>query len=150
MAAIDLAEVERLGEGIDNWADIDSFGCYVSGPAWRAGNIDDSAICAWAHSADWAWRRAALVSTVALNSKARGGAGDADRTLAVCQMLIADRHDMVVKAVSWALRELAKRDAESVRRFLVDRRGELAPRVVREVNNKLVTGLKNPKAIGRR
>jgi 3-methyladenine DNA glycosylase AlkD len=50
---------------------------------------------------------------------------------------------MVIKALSWALRELAERDPESVRQFLSQHENELAARVTREVNNKLVTGLKN-------
>ena len=58
-------------------------------------------------------------------------------------MLETDRDDMVVKAMSWALRELAKRDPLAVRRFAASHQ-DLAPRVVREVTNKLKTGLKNP------
>ena len=58
-------------------------------------------------------------------------------------MLVKDRDDMVVKALSWALRELAKRDSKSVREFLAEHEHELAPRVLREVNNKLEFGLKN-------
>ena len=85
-----------------------------------------------------------MVSTVALNNKARGGDGDTGRTLMICKMLVADRDDMVVKALSWALRELSKRDPKSVRTFLREH-DVLAPRVVREVNSKLKTGLKNPR-----
>jgi 3-methyladenine DNA glycosylase AlkD len=59
-------------------------------------------------------------------------------------LLLADRDDMVVKAMSWALRELAKRDPDSVRDFLSKHENELAKRVLREVRNKLKTGLKNP------
>ncbi len=62
-------------------------------------------------------------------------------------MLVDDRDDMVVKALSWALRELSKRDAKSVRSFLRKYRDQLAPRVLREVNNKLKTGLKNPRTV---
>jgi len=61
-------------------------------------------------------------------------------------MVAKDRDDMVVKAVSWALRELAKRDSASVRAFLRREGDRLAPRVLREVRNKLATGLKNPKS----
>lgn len=146
MESISEAEVEQLGRGIAHWGDVDSFACLISGPAWRASRIHDRVIRAWARSDDWAWRRAALVSTVPLNSRARGGTGDPRRTLATCAMLIADRHDLVVKALSWALRELAKRNPQSVRQFLKAYRDQLAPRVVREVNNKLATGLKNPGA----
>jgi 3-methyladenine DNA glycosylase AlkD len=143
--SIDQSEVESLGAGIAHWGDIDSFSCFVAGPAWRAGRIPDRVVQAWARSEDWCWRRAALVSTVPLNSRAQGGAGDAKRTLAICSILIADRHDLVVKALSWALRELAKRDPKSVRVFLSAHRDKLAPRVIREVQNKLATGLKNPR-----
>jgi 3-methyladenine DNA glycosylase AlkD len=60
-------------------------------------------------------------------------------------MLLADRDDMVVKAMSWALRELSKRDPRAVRQFLIDHRDQIALLVTREVGNKLATGLKNPK-----
>ena len=86
-----------------------------------------------------------MVSTVPLNNKARGGSGDAPRTLDVCRMLVEDRDDMVVKALSWALRALAVRDPKAVRAFLAQHKGVVAPRVRREVQNKLLTGLKNPK-----
>jgi 3-methyladenine DNA glycosylase AlkD len=59
--------------------------------------------------------------------------------------LIDDRDDMVVKALSWALRELAKRDAAAVEGFLSSNGSTLAPRVIREVRSKLRTGLKNPR-----
>jgi 3-methyladenine DNA glycosylase AlkD len=52
---------------------------------------------------------------------------------------------MVVKGMSWALRELAKRDPAAVEGFLREQAGALAARVVREVRNKLTTGRKNPK-----
>jgi 3-methyladenine DNA glycosylase AlkD len=145
MESITQDEVEKLGQGMRHWGQVDAFACFVSGPAWRSGRIGDDVILTWAHSEDWCWRRGALVSTVPLNSRAQGGAGDAKRTLTVCRMLIADRDDLVVKAMSWALRELGKHDPESVRKFLSDHRDQLAARVVREVNSKLSTGLKNPR-----
>jgi 3-methyladenine DNA glycosylase AlkD len=125
---------------------VDTFSLYLSGPAWRDHRVPDSLIRSWARSRDRWWRRAAVVSTVALNSKARGGTGDAKRTLMICEMLKADRDDMVEKAVSWALRELAKRDPSSAREFISAHKALLGARVVREVRNKLTTGLKNPRA----
>ena len=50
---------------------------------------------------------------------------------------------MVVKALSWALRELVVRDPGAVRTFLDEH--DLAARVRREVTNKLQTGLKQPR-----
>jgi 3-methyladenine DNA glycosylase AlkD len=53
---------------------------------------------------------------------------------------------MVVKAVSWALRMLAPWQPAAVRAFMDKHADRLAPRVRREVRNKLETGYKNPKA----
>ena len=133
-----------LAGTLDSWGSVDCFSCYLSGPAWREGQISTDVIRGWARSPDRWWRRAALVSTVPLNNHTRGGAGDAKRTLAICDMLVKDRDDMVVKGMSWALRELAKRDPKAVRSYLTKRSDDLAPRVRREVDAKLRTGLKNP------
>ena len=57
--------------------------------------------------------------------------------------LVGDREDMVVKALSWAVRSLVDRDAAAVSAYL-DRHGDaLAPRVRRETQRKLETGRKN-------
>ena len=134
----------RLGRGMRSWEDTDTFALYLSGPAWQKGQISEATIHRWARSPDRWWRRAALVSTVPLNRKTRGGQGDAKRTLAVCRMLEADRDPMVIKALSWALRDLAIRKPNAVRRFLAQRRAHLPALALREVRNKLETGRKNP------
>ncbi len=77
--------------------------------------------------------------------KTRGGRGDASRTLAVCETLAGDHDDMVMKAMSWALKELVPWDPNAVERFLSDNDDRLAARVRREVRNKPTTGLKNPR-----
>lgn len=145
MSSLDETDLIRLGQTISCWGSVDMFACYISGPAWRERQVSDRLIRRWARAEDRWFRRAALVSTVPLNSKARGGSGDSARTLEICTLLVSDRDDMVVKALSWALRELAKRDQISVRRFLNQHREQLAARVTREVQNKLSTGLKNPR-----
>jgi 3-methyladenine DNA glycosylase AlkD len=144
-ASIAAAELEELGQGIDSWGSVDAFARTLSGPAWLAGQVSDDLIHRWARSEDLWWRRAALVSTVALNVRSQGGPGDVPRTLAVCRMLVADHEDMVVKALSWALRQLVVHDPLAVRAFLSEYEDMLAARVTREVQNKLTTGLKNPR-----
>jgi 3-methyladenine DNA glycosylase AlkD len=143
--SLDAVALEALGAGIDSWWSVDSFARTLAGPAWRDGLIEDPLIHTWAGSPDLWWRRAALVSTVALNMRSHGGQGDVARTLAVCRTLVDDHEDMVVKALSWALRELVVHDRRAVRSFLADHEAELAARVKREVGNKLETGLKNPR-----
>lgn len=138
-------ELEALGTGIDSWGAVDAFARTLAGPAWRDGQLAGDVIDRWARCDDRWWRRAALVSTVALNVRSRGGTGDVPRTLAVCRLLAGDDDDMVVKALSWALRELVVHDPQAVETFLREHEQALAPRVLREVRNKLITGLKNPK-----
>jgi 3-methyladenine DNA glycosylase AlkD len=132
-----------LGTFMDNWVSTDSFSTQVAGPAWRIGVIEDENVTEWAMSTDRWWRRNALVATVGLNLRSQGGVGDPDRTLMICRMLVGDRDDMVVKAMSWALRELSKRDPGNVREFMSDFESLLPGRVKREVYNKLETGRKN-------
>jgi 3-methyladenine DNA glycosylase AlkD len=145
MSALQANWLRQFGEGMASWDAVDVFASYLSGPAWREGQTSDAEIKRWAKSNDLWWRRAALVTTVPLNNKARGGSGDVPRTLMICSMLIGDREEMVVKALSWALRELAKREPAAIIKFLEQHQHRLAARVLREVGNKLRTGKKNPK-----
>jgi len=145
-ACLGVAELEEFGQGIEGWGTVDAFARTLAGPAWLAGQVPDELILRWAGSPDLWWRRAALVSTVALNMRSQGGYGDVPRTLAVCRLLVDDGEDMVVKALSWALRALVVHDPAAVRAFLQEYEAVLAPRVKREVRNKLETGLKNPGA----
>ena len=138
-------DLEGFGRGIDSWWSVDCFARTLSGPAWRQGSVGDELMLRWARSGDRWWRRAALVSTVALNVRSEGGQGDAARTLRVCRQLVDDRDEMVFKAMSWALRELVVHDSKAVRVFLGKYADRLAPRVMREVRNKLETGLKTPR-----
>jgi len=144
-AALTARDLARLVRGADNWVTTDTFACLVSGPAWHRGRVGDAWIERWARSRDRWLRRVALVSTVPLNLPSRGGTGDVPRTLRICLLRVADPDDMVVKALSWALREAVKRDPGAVRRFLERHRATIAARVSREVTNKLTTGLKTPK-----
>jgi len=114
--------VEEMAHELSDWGSVDLFGVTVLGQAWRAGLVTDSKM---------------------LNSRARGGTGDARRTLRVCRLLLGDSDDMVVKAMSWSLRELAKRDPKVIEAFLLKEGDRLSPRVKREVLNKLRTGVKS-------
>lgn len=137
MAALTARDIRRIGEGMESWNAVDSFAYFISGPAWLRGQMEDAEVIRWAKSKDLWWRRAALASTIPLS---RAG-GSTDRVLRVCELLVADREDMVVKAMSWALRELTKTDRAAVERFLATH--DVAARVRREVTTKLRTGRKS-------
>ena len=141
--ALDETTLERLGCGNNDWATVDAFACYLVGPAWLAGRISDKRMLRWATSKNLWLRRTALAASTILNKRSFGGYGDTGRTMMVCTPNAADREDMIVKALSWALRSLVPWDRSAVQSFLAEYDGVLAPRVKREVKTKLTTGLKN-------
>jgi 3-methyladenine DNA glycosylase AlkD len=143
LSQLDLATVEALGVGNSTWDEVDGYGIYIAGAAWLRGLIRDADVRHWAKSDDLWRRRAALVSTVVLNTRTHGGAGDTKRTLAIANLLIDDREDMVVKALSWGLRCLVNWDRAAVENFLAEHDARLAARVKRETRTKLRTGKKN-------
>jgi len=141
--ALTYSDLSALGRNLDNWASVDHYSVGIFGVLWRKGVVQDSHIHTLLESDNFWDRRVAVVSTVALNLKSRGGIGDTMRTIKVCEKVVDDHQDMIQKALSWALRELAKRDPGAVISFLDRYENRLANRVVRGVNHKLDFGTKN-------
>ncbi|HPF92723.1 MAG TPA: DNA alkylation repair protein [Tenuifilaceae bacterium] len=135
--------IESIEKYLDNWLSVDYFGAIVVGCAWRENLISTEKVKKYLKSNDFWIRRIAVVATVSLNQKARGGLGDSKRTLEICRLVVNDHNEMIVKALSWALRELSKIDKDSVIDFINENKSSLHKKVLREVNNKLETGLKN-------
>jgi 3-methyladenine DNA glycosylase AlkD len=136
-------QILLLGKTLDNWVSVDVYCLSITGYCWRTGKLQDETIVQWAKNENRWIRRTALVSTVPLNLRSRGGTGDVVRTLLLCRLLVSDYDDMIVKAMSWALRELSKSDKQAVIRFMEENNSQLHPRVKREVQTKLTTGKKN-------
>ena len=140
---LNYGQILQLGGTLDNWASVDAYCTIIAGWHWREGTIPDSQILKWLKSEDRWLRRIAVVCTVPLNLRSKGGTGDPKRTLMVCKVVIDDRDDKVVKALSWALRVLSKADKEAVEDFMKEHWERLHPLVRREVTAKLETGRKN-------
>lgn len=145
LSELTLADLEILGKNMDNWVTTDTFSVMLSGWAWRNNQITDTDILKWLNAENLWWRRTAIVSTVGMNLKSRGGPGDTDKTIMICEKVVDNREDMIVKALSWALRELSKADKPAVEEFMEKYDSRLAGRVRREVYTKLKTGTKSGK-----
>ncbi|MCK5135861.1 MAG: DNA alkylation repair protein [Bacteroidales bacterium] len=143
LKALQFDDLAELGRNLDNWASVDGYSVGIFGVLWRMGVVRDNDINRLLKSDNHWERRVAVVSTVALNLKSRGGTGDPPRTIRVCEQVVDDHHDMIQKALSWALRELSKSDREVVVEFMEKYDSRLARRVVREVSHKLDFGTKN-------
>ena len=98
LALLKIEDLNELKNGNDNWVCVDTFCVCVSGWAWRNKQISDDDVFCWLKSENRWERRTAVVSTVPLNLKSRGGKGDPERTLMICREVINDRDDMVVKS----------------------------------------------------
>ena len=139
-----VKDIDSLLVNMDNWASVDTFGLYILGYAFRENIISIKKLKSYYQSKDFWLRRLPIVATVRLNLRSRGGKGDPERTLEVCEWAIDDHADLINKAMSWALRELAKVDAIPVIDFIDQYEDRLHSRVLREVRNKIKTGRKNP------
>ncbi len=111
-------DLTDLGQHLDNWASVDHYAVGIHGVLWGKGVVQDREIERLLGSENHWERRVAVVSTVALNLKSRGGSGDTPRTIKVCERVVDDRQEMIQKALSWALRELSKRDRNAVIEFM--------------------------------
>lgn len=142
ISALNFKDIQDISKNLDNWLSVDTFASLIVGPVWRDNRVSDTIIQNWAKSENFWMRRVAVVATVALNQKARGGAGDPKRTLDICGIVAGDTEDMVIKSLSWALRELAKRDVKPVQDFIKEYEKILSPKIKREVEKKIETGKK--------
>jgi 3-methyladenine DNA glycosylase AlkD len=107
--------------------------------------LKDSTLRGWVNSKDLWWRRTAVVSTTPLNQRTKGGTGDFERTLAMVSPVQHEKHPMIWKAVSWALRNLVQWDKERVAAYVTEHEDVLPAPVKREVRKKIETGVKNPR-----
>jgi 3-methyladenine DNA glycosylase AlkD len=140
------AHFHRWRQGLDNWEVTDSLGVRTLGP-WLLADPEARLDHLWELIADeeiWS-RRLALVATVWLN-RGYGGFSAPDLTLGLIDRVKAERDPMITKAVSWALREMTRTDPDRVEAYLRENQDVLAAHVVREVDNKLRTGLKSGKS----
>ena len=118
----------------------------ITGMLWLQGHLKDATFCKWVQSRDLWWRRTAVVSTTPLNQRTKGGTGDFERTLAMVGRVQHERHPMIWKAVSWALRNLVQWDKDRVEAYVANHDDVLPAPVIREVRKKIETGVKTPRS----
>ena len=140
------AHFDRWRRTLDNWETTDGLG-WVLG-LWQQTEPDARLDYLWDLIADedvWS-RRLALVAAIRIN---RGEAGFTipDLTLQLVDRVKEERHPMITKAISWALRSMIKPHRDRVAAYLEENQDILAAHIVREVHNKLRTGLKSGKGV---
>ena len=144
--------VERLPETrlfgwsgeIDSWPVCDLLGTAIVGRWILAGPPERKQFLYRLLQEDGVWRpRLAIVSTVPI---IRSGEVPADYSLSLLDRVLGRQEPLIVKAVSWSLRDMAKHDRRRAQRYLRDRDDLLPALVRREVGNVLRTGRKSGRA----
>ena len=135
----------QLEVNMDNWVSTDTYSTKILGPLWDMDQLENELFDRWAHDPSVWRRRLAVASCVGLfrNKIKAHHERNVQRTIDQCLTVLDDRSDMVVKAVSWALRSAITGGGDAIRTFMEIHDSRLAPRVKREVWNKLNTGLKS-------
>lgn len=135
---------EHWRQGLDSWEETDGLGWTLA--LWLAGDPDTRLDYLWDLIADedvWSCRLA-LVPLARIN-RGKLGFTAPDLTLQLIDRVKEEQHPMITKAVSWVLRETIRTHRDEVAAYLEENRDILARHVVREVDNKLRTGLKSGK-----
>lgn len=107
---------------INNWDLVDSSAGRIVGAHLYGG--DTSLLDELAASTDLWERRIAMLATSYFIGK-----GDFRPTLRIAKKLLGDKHELIHKAVGWMLREVGKRDAQTLVAFL-DKHYQRMPRTM--------------------
>lgn len=106
---------------VNNWDIIDSSAGYIVGP--HEAKTDRALLFELARSQDMWQRRTAILSAGWYLRE-----GDATTTLALAEMLIDDKRDLIQKAVGWQLREVGKRVDRQLLLDFLDKHAAIMPR----------------------
>lgn len=102
-----------VSEGrVNNWDLVDTSAPYVGGYLLHIENYP-AVLTALAHSENLWERRTAVMLTGGLIR-----VNVFEPTLTLCRELLTDPHDLIHKATGWMLREIGRRDLETLRGFL--------------------------------
>ncbi|MFO0936358.1 MAG: DNA alkylation repair protein [Gemmataceae bacterium] len=107
---------------VNNWDLVDT-----SAPAIVGGYLSDrprTPLYRWAKSPALWERRIAIIATQHFIRR-----GEFADTIAICQLLISDREDLIHKATGWMLREMGNRDESVLHQFL-DKFAAVMPRTM--------------------
>lgn len=137
----------KVGEGwlndVDNWVHCDVLSWQIFGflVLWDKSHL--KSLKSYLKKPGKWHRRAAIVSLLQL---IRQKEINPEEVLGMTDEIKNDKDPMIQKAISWVLREMVRVDnATAVEKYLNQNRDKLAGYVVREVTNKLRTGLKSGK-----
>lgn len=110
---------------INNWDLVDASAYKIPGDYVFNYEKDISVLIGLAHSKDLWERRIAMISTLYfINRRAT------EPTLAIANILLNDKHDLIQKAVGWMLREMGKKASLDDLKAFLDKHHKTMPRTM--------------------
>ena len=107
----DVDLLERLLRESFTWAYVDPLSINVGGPMWVAGTLGPATLNRWSRDPDFWIRRASLLVLLKPVKSGR----DFDRFARYADAMLEEKEFFIRKAIGWVLRELSKKDPETVR-----------------------------------
>lgn len=102
---------KRNLKSVNNWDLVDTSAHKILGPYYL--NRSRQQLYKWARSNDLWKKRIAVITTFHFIAN-----NDFVDTFKICEILLHDDHDLIHKAVGWALREVGNRDLRQEEKFL--------------------------------
>ncbi len=130
-------------KGVNNWDLVDLSAPKIVG-TFLLDKSDRNILYKLATSKNLWDKRISIVSTYAFIR-----AGEFKDTLKISKILLKDSHDLIHKAVGWMLREVGKRDAEILKKFLRDNYNELSRTTLRYAIERFPEDLRKEYLLGK-
>lgn len=103
--------LKNIKIGMNNWDLVDTSAPYIVGPHLEKSPRHD--LYRLARSKNLWEKRVSIVATQYFIRK-----NDFHETLTLCEMFLKEKHDLMHKACGWMLREVGKKDVNTLRNFL--------------------------------
>lgn len=129
LESADLALMEWMLDRSDSWAYVDAIAVHLAGPLVERFPGLSKELDHWARAESFWLRRSALL---ALLLPLRRGSGDWHRFERYADDMLEESEFFIRKAIGWVLREVSKKDPETVSRFVESRVDRISGVTIRE------------------
>lgn len=103
--------LKNISTGLNNWDLVDTSAAYIVGPHLEKTSRED--LYRLAKSKNLWEKRVAIIATHYFIRQ-----NNFTDTLALCEIFLSEKHDLMHKACGWMLREIGKKDLNTLRNFL--------------------------------
>jgi 3-methyladenine DNA glycosylase AlkD len=133
----DVTLLQRLIRESLTWAYVDPLAINVGGGMWVAGTLAPSVLDRWSTDKDFWIRRSSML--VLLKPAKAGNRKDFERFASYAESMLEEEEFFIRKAIGWVLREVSKKDPDTVRKWVEPRRDRMSGVTRREAIKYLPT-----------